>query len=213
MTDDTLQKKVSCTACGKQVNQFQSNSVYEHPVLKVLICKVGKLKYIHFTYFHCHYTNIFQSFHSWHIGDHITSSFSSHATSITQVMTSTETLMGWMSSAGTIFHTRPTKHKGSFIKLKWHKDTQKLKDMNSKIIGLAGHLGRTWLWFNHDGFCMTWHSHNSLFFGFVVVVWMRHAANDFNTPLRATINEELEYIFHSSLLSNQSFIYFLFLDI
>ncbi|XP_019121038.2 transcriptional regulator ATRX isoform X2 [Larimichthys crocea] len=39
LTDDTLQKKVSCTACGKQVNQFQRNSVYEHPVLKVLICK------------------------------------------------------------------------------------------------------------------------------------------------------------------------------
>nr|XP_046261942.1 transcriptional regulator ATRX [Scatophagus argus] len=38
-TDDTLQKKISCTACGKQVNQFQRNSVYEHPVLKVLICK------------------------------------------------------------------------------------------------------------------------------------------------------------------------------
>ncbi|XP_068181353.1 transcriptional regulator ATRX [Antennarius striatus] len=38
-TDDTLQKKVSCTACGKQVNQFQRNSVYKHPVLKVLICK------------------------------------------------------------------------------------------------------------------------------------------------------------------------------
>ncbi|XP_049440963.1 transcriptional regulator ATRX isoform X2 [Epinephelus fuscoguttatus] len=37
--DDTLQKKVNCTACGKQVNQFQRNSVYEHPVLKVLICK------------------------------------------------------------------------------------------------------------------------------------------------------------------------------
>ncbi|XP_030252596.1 transcriptional regulator ATRX [Sparus aurata] len=38
-SDDTLQKKVSCTACGKQVNQFQRNSVYEHPALKVLICK------------------------------------------------------------------------------------------------------------------------------------------------------------------------------
>ncbi|XP_044060436.1 transcriptional regulator ATRX isoform X2 [Siniperca chuatsi] len=38
-TDDSLQKKVSCTACGKQVNQFQRNSVFEHPVLKVLICK------------------------------------------------------------------------------------------------------------------------------------------------------------------------------
>uniref|UniRef100_A0A8D3CJT7 DNA helicase n=1 Tax=Scophthalmus maximus TaxID=52904 RepID=A0A8D3CJT7_SCOMX len=36
---DTLQKKISCTACGKQVNQFQPNSVYEHPALKVLICK------------------------------------------------------------------------------------------------------------------------------------------------------------------------------
>ncbi|XP_074504494.1 transcriptional regulator ATRX isoform X3 [Sebastes fasciatus] len=38
-TDDTLEKKISCTACGKQVNQFQRNSVYEHPALKVLICK------------------------------------------------------------------------------------------------------------------------------------------------------------------------------
>ncbi|XP_034037163.1 transcriptional regulator ATRX [Thalassophryne amazonica] len=38
-TDDALQKKVSCTACGQQVNQFQRNSLYEHPVLKVLICK------------------------------------------------------------------------------------------------------------------------------------------------------------------------------
>uniref|UniRef100_A0A3P9H4P6 DNA helicase n=2 Tax=Oryzias latipes TaxID=8090 RepID=A0A3P9H4P6_ORYLA len=39
LPDDTLQKKVSCTACGKQVNQFQRNSVCEHPALKVLICK------------------------------------------------------------------------------------------------------------------------------------------------------------------------------
>jgi len=38
--DDALQKKVHCTACGQQVNQFQRNSVIEHPVLKVLICKV-----------------------------------------------------------------------------------------------------------------------------------------------------------------------------
>lgn len=42
IVDDTLQKKVSCTACGRQVNQFQTNSVFEHPVLKVLICKVEK---------------------------------------------------------------------------------------------------------------------------------------------------------------------------
>ncbi|XP_054648215.1 transcriptional regulator ATRX isoform X2 [Dunckerocampus dactyliophorus] len=39
LTDDTLQRKISCTACGKQVNQFQRSSVYEHPALKVLICK------------------------------------------------------------------------------------------------------------------------------------------------------------------------------
>ncbi|XP_029958130.1 transcriptional regulator ATRX isoform X2 [Salarias fasciatus] len=38
-SDDTLQKKVNCTACGKQVNQFNRNSVCEHPALKVLICK------------------------------------------------------------------------------------------------------------------------------------------------------------------------------
>ena len=40
ITDDALQKKVNCTACGQQVYQFQRNSVLEHPVLKVLICKV-----------------------------------------------------------------------------------------------------------------------------------------------------------------------------
>ncbi|KAL6117786.1 atrx [Pungitius sinensis] len=38
-TDDTLQEKVNCTACGKQVYQFQRNSVYKHPALEVLICK------------------------------------------------------------------------------------------------------------------------------------------------------------------------------
>uniref|UniRef100_A0A8C5HNX8 DNA helicase n=1 Tax=Gouania willdenowi TaxID=441366 RepID=A0A8C5HNX8_GOUWI len=38
-SNDTLQKKVSCTACGKQVNQFNPNTVHEHPALKVLICK------------------------------------------------------------------------------------------------------------------------------------------------------------------------------
>lgn len=43
VADDALQK-VSCTACGRQVNQFQRNSVYEHPALKVLICKVGKFR-------------------------------------------------------------------------------------------------------------------------------------------------------------------------
>uniref|UniRef100_A0A3Q2YN28 DNA helicase n=1 Tax=Hippocampus comes TaxID=109280 RepID=A0A3Q2YN28_HIPCM len=30
---------INCTACGKQVNQFQRNSVHQHPALKVLICK------------------------------------------------------------------------------------------------------------------------------------------------------------------------------
>lgn len=39
--DDTdLHKKlVNCSACGQQVNHFNRKSVYEHPVLKVLICK------------------------------------------------------------------------------------------------------------------------------------------------------------------------------
>ncbi|XP_026183352.1 transcriptional regulator ATRX-like [Mastacembelus armatus] len=31
---------VSCTACGRQVNHFQRDSFYRHPVLKVLICKL-----------------------------------------------------------------------------------------------------------------------------------------------------------------------------
>ncbi|CAI5643957.1 unnamed protein product [Oreochromis niloticus] len=30
---------VSCTACGRQVNHFRRDSLYRHPVLKVLICK------------------------------------------------------------------------------------------------------------------------------------------------------------------------------
>lgn len=40
-TEEVLQERVNCTACGQQVNHFQRNSVYEHPMLKVLICKVG----------------------------------------------------------------------------------------------------------------------------------------------------------------------------
>lgn len=31
---------VSCTACGRQVNHFQRDALFRHPVLKVLICKV-----------------------------------------------------------------------------------------------------------------------------------------------------------------------------
>lgn len=101
IADDTL---VNCTACGKQVNQFQRNSVYEHPALKVLICKVRK--------FHICIANIFIAFTAKvHVifiifivvvfVSHIIIYFSpSHATNITQVMTSAETRMEWMSSAG-----------------------------------------------------------------------------------------------------------------
>ncbi|KAF5890968.1 transcriptional regulator ATRX-like isoform X1, partial [Clarias magur] len=32
-------ERVNCTACGQQVNHFQRDSVYQHPALKVLICK------------------------------------------------------------------------------------------------------------------------------------------------------------------------------
>ncbi|KTF92311.1 hypothetical protein cypCar_00036494 [Cyprinus carpio] len=32
-------ERVNCTACGQQVNHFQRDSVYRHPMLKVLICK------------------------------------------------------------------------------------------------------------------------------------------------------------------------------
>ncbi|KAL4659670.1 transcriptional regulator ATRX-like [Arapaima gigas] len=44
-TDLTLKRRgenfqiVTCTACGQQVNHFQKESLYQHPVLKVLICK------------------------------------------------------------------------------------------------------------------------------------------------------------------------------
>lgn len=97
LSDDTLQKKVNCTACGKQVNQFQRNSVYEHPALKVLICRVGN-----------HPTTVTYSvqllnYIELQTGSSVTTTFflfCSHATSITQAMTSAETLMGWTSSAG-----------------------------------------------------------------------------------------------------------------
>lgn len=33
-------ERVNCTACGQQVNPYQRDSVYRHPMLNVLICKV-----------------------------------------------------------------------------------------------------------------------------------------------------------------------------
>lgn len=39
---------VSCTACGRQVNHFQRDALYRHPVLKVLICKVSLCIYQYF---------------------------------------------------------------------------------------------------------------------------------------------------------------------
>ncbi|XP_052374024.1 transcriptional regulator ATRX-like isoform X3 [Oncorhynchus keta] len=38
-TDTTLQERIDCTACGQQVNHFQRHSVFEHPMLHVLLCK------------------------------------------------------------------------------------------------------------------------------------------------------------------------------
>ncbi|KAL2077588.1 hypothetical protein ACEWY4_027092 [Coilia grayii] len=35
----SLLERVDCTACGQQVNHFRRDSVLQHPVLKVLICK------------------------------------------------------------------------------------------------------------------------------------------------------------------------------
>uniref|UniRef100_W5N8A9 DNA helicase n=1 Tax=Lepisosteus oculatus TaxID=7918 RepID=W5N8A9_LEPOC len=37
--DERLHGIVSCTACGQQVNHFQKDSFFQHPVLKVLVCK------------------------------------------------------------------------------------------------------------------------------------------------------------------------------
>ncbi|KAG8504973.1 Transcriptional regulator ATRX, partial [Galemys pyrenaicus] len=37
--EDGLHGIVSCTACGQQVNHFQKDSIYRHPLLQVLICK------------------------------------------------------------------------------------------------------------------------------------------------------------------------------
>nr|XP_046149504.1 LOW QUALITY PROTEIN: transcriptional regulator ATRX-like [Oncorhynchus gorbuscha] len=38
-TDTTLEERIDCTACGQQVNHFQRHSVFEHPMLHVLLCK------------------------------------------------------------------------------------------------------------------------------------------------------------------------------
>ncbi|XP_034147598.1 transcriptional regulator ATRX isoform X3 [Esox lucius] len=38
-TDTTLQERIDCTACGQQVNHFQRHSVFQHPMLHVLLCK------------------------------------------------------------------------------------------------------------------------------------------------------------------------------
>ncbi|XP_039621678.1 transcriptional regulator ATRX isoform X2 [Polypterus senegalus] len=37
--DESLHGIVSCTACGQQVNHFQKDTIFQHPALKVLICK------------------------------------------------------------------------------------------------------------------------------------------------------------------------------
>nr|XP_046180029.1 transcriptional regulator ATRX-like isoform X2 [Oncorhynchus gorbuscha] len=37
--DTTLEERIDCTACGQQVNHFQRHSVFEHPMLHVLLCK------------------------------------------------------------------------------------------------------------------------------------------------------------------------------
>lgn len=38
-------ESVTCTACGRQVNHFHRDSLFRHPVLKVLVCKVGLFIY------------------------------------------------------------------------------------------------------------------------------------------------------------------------
>lgn len=50
LLEDGLHGIVSCTACGQQVNHFQKDSIYRHPSLQVLICKVcNDLLIIHST--------------------------------------------------------------------------------------------------------------------------------------------------------------------
>ncbi len=40
LADEQLKEIFNCTACGQQVNHFQRDSVFQHPALHVLICKV-----------------------------------------------------------------------------------------------------------------------------------------------------------------------------
>uniref|UniRef100_A0A8D2M987 DNA helicase n=1 Tax=Zonotrichia albicollis TaxID=44394 RepID=A0A8D2M987_ZONAL len=52
--EEGLHGIVSCTACGQQVNHFQKDSIYRHPTLKVLICKVcGKQQNSYLSQSHC----------------------------------------------------------------------------------------------------------------------------------------------------------------
>ncbi|KAK6480455.1 mRNAional regulator ATRX-like [Huso huso] len=37
--EESMHGIVSCTSCGQQVNHFQKDSFYQHPALKVLVCK------------------------------------------------------------------------------------------------------------------------------------------------------------------------------
>uniref|UniRef100_A0A6Q2Z5E6 DNA helicase n=1 Tax=Esox lucius TaxID=8010 RepID=A0A6Q2Z5E6_ESOLU len=39
LKNTTLQERIDCTACGQQVNHFQRHSVFQHPMLHVLLCK------------------------------------------------------------------------------------------------------------------------------------------------------------------------------
>uniref|UniRef100_A0A8K9UQB9 DNA helicase n=1 Tax=Oncorhynchus mykiss TaxID=8022 RepID=A0A8K9UQB9_ONCMY len=42
------EERIDCTACGQQVNHFQRHSVFEHPMLHVLLCKLTLSCYLNY---------------------------------------------------------------------------------------------------------------------------------------------------------------------
>lgn len=99
-----MEERVECTACGQQVNPFSKDSVFEHPVLKVLMCKVreygmGMILSLIFTSL-CFDLIIVKSCVILRM-QLFFFCISSRVLSTTQVMTSAKMLMVWMNSAGT----------------------------------------------------------------------------------------------------------------
>lgn len=119
---------VCCTACGRQVNHFKRDSLFQHPMLKVLICRVSLPTHQSLFLTTMNSVRIYKrkcpsktlngiwtvlallppvsSLHpSLCLSCHLSNHFLSPATNITKVMTSARMEMEWMSNAGIFLST------------------------------------------------------------------------------------------------------------